>query len=139
MAEVIENEIETNEALSADRPSWWNKWKVPAAPLILGMTILTGAVAYGYALIEWNREDNAAALTYQACLAQREFRGFFTSYLESQVGTEITEIPGFDQLSPEARELALQLAPVVEAGREQDQAYLAEFVVTFPIPVCVEP
>ena len=57
-------------------------------------------------------------------------------YLESQIGTPVEEIAGFDQLSPEARAFAIQLAPVIEANRQEDEAAYAEYVMNFPIPNC---
>ena len=128
MATVSEIEPDDEEISE----SWWTKWKVPAAPMILGMVILALAVAWGFAQIQWSRDDASAAL----CEQQQEFRGFFTSYLASQIGTPVENIPGFDQLSPEARQLALSLAPVVEAGRERDEEALADYIRQFPIPVC---
>lgn len=123
-------------SLDDDRLTWWTKWRVPAAPVILGMAIITAAIGFGFWQISDSRHDAARALEKQACETQVEFRGFFTEYLRSQIGTPIEDIPGFDRLSSEAREFALSLAPVIEAGRERNERALADYVLRFPIPNC---
>jgi hypothetical protein len=119
-----------------ERLTWWTKWRVPAAPVILGMAILTAAIVLGFWQISDSRHDAAIAIERQACVTQAEFRGFFTAYLQSQVGTPVEDVPGFDQLSPEAKEFALSLAPVLDASRERDEQALAEYLLRFPIPDC---
>lgn len=134
------SEIEPGDEESEEETeTWLNKWRVPAVPVLVGMLLLTLGMAYGFAQIVWTRDDAADALRAATCEQQQEFRGFFTSYLASQIGTPVDEIPGFDQLSPEARQLAISLAPVVEAGRERDQAALTEYMLQFPIPTCPPP
>jgi hypothetical protein len=97
---------------SGERLTWWTRYRVPAAPVILGMAILSVAVAFGYWQISDSRHDAEVALERQACETQ--------------------------ELSPEAREFAISLAPVVEAGRERDERALADYVLRFPIPRCDE-
>lgn len=112
------------------------RWTVPAIPVLVGMIILTLGVAFAFWQQKQDRLATAEAIGLASCQTQREFRAFFTDYLESQIGTPIDQIPGFDQLTPEAREFALQLEPVIEAERQEDQQALATYIVQFPIPNC---
>jgi hypothetical protein len=133
---VAMTETEIDPRITDDPETWLTRWKVPAVPVLVGMILLTLGVFFGFLQLRWDREANASALANATCRQQREFRGFFADYLESQIGTPIEDIPGFDQLSPEAREFAIQLAPVVEAGRQKDAAAYAEYILKFPIPNC---
>lgn len=119
-----------------ERESWLTRWRVPAIPVLVGMILLTVGVAFAFWQQKEDREATREAIEGASCRTQREFRQFFTSYLKSQIGTSVDEIAGFDQLSPEAQEFALQLEPVIEAEREQDQRALATYILQFPIPNC---
>ena len=129
--------IETRATVEhEEHETWLTKWKVPAFPVLVGMLLLTLGVVLAFIQQKEDREATAAAIAGASCQQQREFRTFFADYLESQIGTPVEAIPGFDELSPEAREFALQLAPIVEAEREDDAKAFAEYVVNFPIPNC---
>jgi hypothetical protein len=134
MAEVNETDEILEETFEEDTLTWWTKWRVPAAPVILAIALVVGTIVYVLFQQNWDR----AAAARAACENQAEFRSFFAGYLQDQIGTPIEDIPGFDQLSPEARAFAIQLAPVVEAEREQDQKALAEYIANFPIPNCAQ-
>ena len=136
MVTVTETQVETETESPLERERWWRRWTVPAIPVMIGMLLLTVGVCLALLLQRQDREATALAISTASCHQQAEFRSFFAEYLESQIGTPVEDIPGFDQLSPEARAFAVQLAPVIEANRERDEAAYAEYVMNFPIPNC---
>lgn len=126
---MTQNEI---DQIEIERRTWWTKGRVPAAPVMLAIAIV--AAAFGYAF--WQQSVDRHEARVANCEVQAEFRTFFTDYLADQIGTPVEQIGGFDQLSPPARDFALQLAPIVEADRLEDKAALAEYIAKFPIPTC---
>jgi hypothetical protein len=129
MAAVTLNEMDQTEV---EERTWWTKGRVPAAPVILGIAIVALAFAYAF----WQQSVDRHEARQANCEVQAEFRSFFTDYLADQIGTPMENIGGFDELSPEAKAFALQLAPIIERERQEDKRALAEYIAKFPIPTC---
>lgn len=119
---------------------WWNRWSVPALPVMVALLIV--GVAIGLAFKQQSVDRREAAYnavyssTFAACNSSNEFRDFMASYLTSQISPPPDQTPGYDQLSPETKALIASLAPVLDAGREQRQQFAATYVAKFPIQDC---
>lgn len=119
------------------------RWNVPALPLVLGIVIAVifnaGAYWRQNQIIEQQSDDRVAAASataVAACESSNEFRRFMASYLNAQVGGPVNEAEGFESLPEDIRGIVLALTPLLEAGRENDAQYAAEFARDFPIRDC---
>lgn len=133
---MSEIESTTTESREAETPTRWDRWwRIPSVargPVVLAIGMVVLVAITGYWRIENVEADSDAA----ACKLQREFRTFMTGYLDGQVGVPIEEAEGFDELPVEAQTLALEFAPILDAGRAEDEMAAAEYRSLFPIPVC---
>jgi len=107
-------------------------WPVPIVSVIVAIVIIVGSIGWVLSMQYHDRLEAQRAV----CKTQMEFRGFLSQYLHSQIGSPADQIKGFNQLPPDSRSLILNLAPVLDAGRQTRAAFADRYTKQFPVLPC---